>query len=355
MPTTYPFRNLVFQGGGVKAFAYHGVLPVLEEEGILTNIQRIAGSSAGALLATLLSFRLDAENTIELFKTVNYAKIAQVNEDLDLPDRLPRSLERELGKLKGRMGLVIRFFREYGFYANDYALEWLMDTIASHCKGNGRATFTDFKEYGFRELSIVVTNISTHKAEVFSAKTTPKVSVADAVLISGSIPFYFEAPQFDGEQFGRGDYYADGGVLSNYPLHVFDDPKYEKGNHHFQHGVNWETLGCRLFTPEDCQPQKETIRNMIDYIENLFETMAEVQEVSFESRLVDRLRTIDISNCGVKTTDFSITPNETDPRYVELVQAGETATRDYLENYKRSSDKLYAIKEKLAGLLNMWD
>ena len=31
MAAKYPFRNLVFKGGGVKAFAYHGVIEVLEE------------------------------------------------------------------------------------------------------------------------------------------------------------------------------------------------------------------------------------------------------------------------------------------------------------------------------------
>ena len=38
LPKRYPFKNLVFQGGGVKAYVYHGVLRVLDEEGILPQI-----------------------------------------------------------------------------------------------------------------------------------------------------------------------------------------------------------------------------------------------------------------------------------------------------------------------------
>jgi NTE family protein len=295
------------------------------------------------------------EKTINLYKTVEYTKVAQTRQDEEIPAHLPKLLERELSRLRGGMEIASRFLRRYGLYANDYAHEWLMNTIASYCDGNGRATFLDFQALGFRDVYVVATNVSTHFAEVFSVETTPHVAVADAVLMSGSIPFFFEAPQFDGSQIGKGDFYTDGGVLSNYPLHIFDNPRFEKGNRHFEHGINWETLGCRLFTPEDCQPQNEPILNIIDYVENLFETLVEIQEVSFESRFVDQLRTINISNCGVKTTDFNINPDDTDARYGELVQAGETATREYLEKYKRSSDKLYAIKERLTGLLNLWD
>jgi NTE family protein len=355
MPTSYPFRNLVFQGGGIKAFAYHGALQVLEEYGVLKQIDRVAGTSAGAIMATLLSFRLDADETIELYNTVDYSRIAEVREDLDLPERIPRALERELGKLKGGVGIATRFLRRYGLYANDYAHNWLMETIADHCGGNGRATFSEFRQRGFRDVYIVATNLSTHRATVFSAETTPHTAVADATLMSGSIPFYFEAPLFDGEQLGEGDYYVDGGVLSNYPLHIFDDPRFERGNRYFEHGVNWETLGCRLFTPQDCLLQSKPINNLIDYIENLIETIAEVQVVAFENSFVDQLRTISISNCGVATTDFSITPDKSDPKYVALVETGKAATRDYLEKYRRSSDRLFALKEKLAALLDLWD
>ena len=40
LQSRYPFRNLVFQGGGVKAYVYHGVLKVLDEEEILSQIEQ---------------------------------------------------------------------------------------------------------------------------------------------------------------------------------------------------------------------------------------------------------------------------------------------------------------------------
>jgi NTE family protein len=49
------FRNLVFEGGGVKGIAYAGAIEVLEKESILSDIKRVAGTSAGAITAALLA------------------------------------------------------------------------------------------------------------------------------------------------------------------------------------------------------------------------------------------------------------------------------------------------------------
>ncbi|HNB55310.1 MAG TPA: patatin-like phospholipase family protein, partial [Anaerolineales bacterium] len=71
----YPFKNLVFQGGGVKTLTYHGALQVLEEMDVLPQIERVAGTSAGATVALLVSLRLGAEEIVRLLRSVDYAKI----------------------------------------------------------------------------------------------------------------------------------------------------------------------------------------------------------------------------------------------------------------------------------------
>ena len=38
---TFPFRNLVFEGGGVKGIAYVGAMKVLDKEEILKDIKRV--------------------------------------------------------------------------------------------------------------------------------------------------------------------------------------------------------------------------------------------------------------------------------------------------------------------------
>ena len=52
---SYHFKNLVFEGGGVKGIAYVGAMEILEKRGILQNIERVGGTSAGAINAVLLA------------------------------------------------------------------------------------------------------------------------------------------------------------------------------------------------------------------------------------------------------------------------------------------------------------
>jgi NTE family protein len=339
MTTKYPFRNLAFRGGGVRSFAYHGVLEVLEEENLLAQIDRVAGTSAGAATAALVSFRLRADDTIALFKRMNYAKMRRRLAS-DFQDWLvtpPKNMQDSVARLKGNLDAFGRLLTNYGWYANDYSHQWLTSIISEQCDGNGRATFAEFRDRGFRELYMVATNVERHREEVFSADSTPDVAVADALVLTQSIPFFFEAPRFNGKELGKGAIYADGGLVNDYPLQIFDDPdRFAQDNPWFIGGVNWQTLGCRLFTPEDCgEPAyRMPMRTLVGYMSNLVETMMNVQEAIHRGSPVDCARTIDISNCCVNPTDFDIELDPPGERYTKLVESGRKATRAYLDAYR---------------------
>jgi NTE family protein len=351
MKHKYPIKNLVFKGGGIKAFAYIGALEAFEQYKILSQIERVAGNSAGSTIATLISFRKSPKETGSIFETLDYSNITSLEEEaaLDEGSRIPRALKEKGEQLKGGMGALNRLRHNYGLFSSGYIHNWLLEVIAQHCHGDGRATFADFQKLGFRDLHIVATNISTHSTTEFSAAKTPNAAVADASMASCSIPFFFEALQFDGEQFGQGDYYVDGGVLTNYPIHIFDTPEYEKGNRHYEQGVNWETLGCRLFTPQECKKESEPITNLPSYVKNLVETLSITEDKAFEHRLIDQLRTINISNCCVDTTDFSVKPGTA--KYDELLQAGRSATQEYLEDYRSPKDKVADLRSKFGKFI----
>ena len=331
--TKYPFRNLIFQGGGIKALAYLGTIRALEDQGVLSQIERVAGSSAGAMLSTILSFRLSAQESITLFQQLDYGRIAS-RRTYESETRRSRIFEQPLDKIVGNVDVMTRMLTRYGWYSTDYVYDWLQQVIAEHCGGNGRSTFADFQERGFRDLYIVATNISQHTAVIFSADTTPDVAVADALLMSQCIPLFFESIQFDGRQLGQGDYYGDGGLTMNYPLYLFDDKRYVEQRRWFIGGVNWETLGCRLHTPPDCPQDNKSIGHLLNYIEHLIESLYHAQKIAYEQNKVDQARSINISNRCVATTDFDIRPTTEDDRYVQLVAEGEKTTHAYLQNYR---------------------
>jgi NTE family protein len=315
------YQNLVFSGGGVRGIAYLGALEVLDEFRILENIQRVAGTSAGAIAACLVSFGLDITKTRDLFNSLNITKLPQVETQSDKRRWLPIPEEES----------PRRFFRDYGWYSSEYFYNWLQNIISDQCGGNSRATFADFKQHGFRDLFIVATNVSRQRAEVFSADQTPEVSVADAVRMSMSIPIFFEALRFDGQKFGSGEYYVDGGLYDNFPVRIFDKPEYAGRSWTFRDGINWETLGLFLYPgrlgPDD---EPEIPENVWDFMSLMLRSLYHSYEVaSYETNTVDQERTIEINDCGIPPTDFDIEVG--DKKYQQLYQSGKEAAGDFFQ------------------------
>ena len=74
----YKFKNLVFEGGGVKGIAYVGALEVLEKEQILGNIKRVAGTSAGAMVAVLIGLGYSAEELKDILWKINFRNFLDI-------------------------------------------------------------------------------------------------------------------------------------------------------------------------------------------------------------------------------------------------------------------------------------
>jgi NTE family protein len=70
----YPYKNLVFEGGGVKGVAYGGVFEVLEQKQITPQIESVAGTSAGAITATMMSLNYSAEVFLKIMMTRDFEK-----------------------------------------------------------------------------------------------------------------------------------------------------------------------------------------------------------------------------------------------------------------------------------------
>jgi NTE family protein len=331
VPVQYPFRNLVFKGGGIRGVAYTGVLEMLYEYDVLSRIERVAGTSAGAITACLVSFRLPRETLFSLVETLDYKKVPQSSDPFSEPKFLGRLL-RTMNDLAGDLNCTDRLLKKYGWYSSGYFYTWIQDVIAGQCEGNGMASFAEFKRRGFRDLYICAVNASKNNPEMFSAETTPDVAVADAVRMSISIPLFFEALQFDGKKFGSGDYYVDGGIYNNYPIKYFDQSPYIDTSHWVKNKINWETLGCYLYTPEHCERRQPRIENIWGFLENmLYGLTVEAREQYFKRDLLDHQRTIMISDCCVMPTEFDIPAGS--ERYEELVNSGRTATENFLKNY----------------------
>lgn len=231
------YRNLIMEGGGIKGIAYGGALKELEDRGIMSKIIRVAGTSAGAIQATLVALGYSAD---EITDIVAETPIEAFNDDGFLT--------------KGTKRLV----KEYGWFQGDSFLKKIEKLIFLRT-GNIDLTFAQLHElaqtYPFRDLYITGCNLSDQKVEIFSHETYPDMRVADAVRVSMSIPLYYRAIWLDAngkiinepKPEDNCRLFVDGGLLMNYPVEIFDNYKYIKNEKALQGDVfNVETLGLRL-------------------------------------------------------------------------------------------------------------
>ena len=331
----YHFRNLVFEGGGVKGIAYVGALQVLENKGILKHIERVGGTSAGAINAVLVGLGYTPAQTLNIMNKLDFK----------------RFMDDDLGVLRD----IDRLLNQYGWHKGDFFRKWISKLIKKKT-GNPDATFADVQrlkaEKGFRDMYFIGTNISTHFAEVFSHEHTPRICLADAARISMSIPLFFASYRSP-----RGDVYVDGGLLDNYPVKVFDRERYLSGENIDSHGhqttyyrkhnqqlkrkslsispylYNKETLGFRLDTEREiavfrdqAEPVHEDIRDFSTYSMHLIKTILDAQS-NRHLHSDDWQRTIYIDSLGVKATDFFIS----EAKKKALVESGRRGTETYFK------------------------
>jgi len=316
-----PITNLVFKGGGVRGVAYLGALQVLDEHDLLNDLKRVGGTSAGSLTALMLSMRLSVREIKDTIAAIDFPSMAQ---EIDNHDQLGivKNIVPETANLQ-------RFRTRFGWYANQRMHKTIEQIVAQGCRGNGRATFADFEEMGHRRLFIVASNISRYRSEVFSYKETPHVAVADAALMSSSIPIFFEAVRFDGTSIGQGDYYVDGGLYDNYPIHVFDRSEYADHRRYFKEGLNYETLGLFLYPLWQNRKAVNIPKRWNEFIELVISNLYHSHQVkSITTSIVEESRTILIDDCGIKATDFNITAGS--EKFEKLLQSGCDATREFL-------------------------
>ncbi len=80
--TYYPhvIENLVLEGGGVKGLGYVSALEVLYENGLLNRLERIAGTSAGAIVAALSAMGFHYSELGAIMREIDFADFLDAND-----------------------------------------------------------------------------------------------------------------------------------------------------------------------------------------------------------------------------------------------------------------------------------
>jgi NTE family protein len=249
---TYDYKNLVLEGGGVRGLAYAGVFNVLEEKGILQQIEKVGGSSAGSIAGMLVSIGYNAAEIDSLM--------------MELP------VQKFKDGYGGLVGKYKRLKNDFGIFKGDTFERWLQQLVA-YKTGKPALTFEQLHQLHltnslYKDLYCTGTNLSKQQLEVFSYETTPGMPIALAVRISSGVPLYFEPVALDNrlQKIKRSDtvsfinYYVDGGMLSNYPISMFDSCE-DGGSHPLlcnKVKFNNQTIGIKLERPQQIDSLNES-------------------------------------------------------------------------------------------------
>ncbi len=275
---TYEYKNLVLEGGGIRGLAYAGVFSVLEEKGVLQNIEKVAGTSAGSIAGLMISIGYTAT---EIDSVMMDLRIQQFND----------------GK-GGVVGKYRRFRSRFGIYKGKVFEKWLQGLV-QHKTGNPLLTFEQLhqlhlKDNYYKDFYCTATNLSKQRLEIFSQMHSPNMALSQAVRISSGIPFYFEPVALDNnlQKIKKSDtssfvnYYVDGGMLSNYPISIFDSCENGELNPLLCNELmfNKETIGIKLERPQQIDSlRKNSIMIPAYEISKLSQYMAAFSNLLMES------------------------------------------------------------------------
>jgi NTE family protein len=299
------FADGVFEGGGVLGIAFLGAARCCGDLGI--RWKGLAGTSAGAITASLLASDLTIDRLEQILggldfdrflsqKTSFLVRNGDPSDDLDDPVYMVGNL-----KLIGQLGQ----------YSTEPFRTWIEGALGE----GGVAKFGDVGRHDpERELKVVVTDISHGEMRVLPEDVpgdSKMFSVAEAVRLSMSIPFFFVPGRLADAVI------VDGGILSNFPLWIYDEPDPRKP-------PAWPTFGFRLVDRREQQVAK--VNSVTDILSAMFRTMMYASDRHYLSqRNQGRVIDIDITEAGVKVTQFNLGDEQKD----RLYRIGYESTRDF--------------------------
>lgn len=288
------FADAVIEGGGVKGIGLVGAIYEAERRGYQWN--RLAGTSAGSIIAALLAAGYNAEELKKEVLELNYTKFVEKKGAQKIP----------------LMGNLINLMRYYGVYDGDYIETWVRQKLLA----KNVITFKDLK----KELKIIASDITSGQMLVLPDDIAKygiepdKLEVAVAVRMSSSIPYFFQPIKICNNK--QTHYIVDGGLLSKFPVWIYDNEK----------SPRWPTFGFRLVSEKTGKPHDVSGPLSLGFA--LISTMLEAHD---ERHIEDQdyVRTILVPTLGIKTTDFNISQEDS----IKLFDSGADAARKFFNKW----------------------
>ena len=325
--------DLVLEGGGVKGSALVGAVTAMAQAQDAYTFHRVAGTSAGAIVASLLAAGMTADAVKTVMDQLDFARF---EDEAGFMAHVPA--------MGSAMGLLLH----EGIYAGGFLHTWLLETLARA----GIETWADLKDHDpdsalppdqrYR-LVVIVSDVSRGLMlrlpwdyQNLLGVDPDRQLVADAVRASASIPFFFRPWKMPANKEVMGHDHivcTDGGMLSNFPMSLFD--------RHDGRPSRWPTLGVKLsgqqsIRDSDWKPDNSNVQ----LAKSLLSTMMGAHDRAYVSDPRSSSRTVFVDTTAYRATDFHLAPADK----AKLFDTGLESGRKFLagwdwESWKRGNYK----------------
>jgi len=173
-------KRLVFAGGGARCISFIHALAALDPI-LIKDVTEWWGTSAGALIAALLSVQGDLSMMVHLSSILDFRHFRNMELDHIFNMTHTWGLDSGEGLLQGVMDMLERVG----------AKDWTLSKVPG--------------------LHIIIADVTNSKTLVCSAKTHPDLLIAHAVRASMSLPFFYMPYRT-----ATGDLWVDGGIRCNF-------------------------------------------------------------------------------------------------------------------------------------------
>jgi len=183
-------KYLVVPGGGITGLVAYGALKETHENEIwnIENIERMYGTSAGAIVCLILALKYDWKTLDEYLIKRPWQNICNFN-----------------------MYAIIESFQKRGIFDIEI-IKGIFSPLFLAKDIELNITMEDFYKLTNIEFHVYSSELNNFELVDISYKTHPSWTVIEAVYASACLPIFFSPFEKDGK------YYADGGFFLNYPL-----------------------------------------------------------------------------------------------------------------------------------------
>lgn len=182
--------TLVLSGGGAYIFNMLGALQKTNQDGLwsIDKVKKIRGSSAGGVLAVILSLKFEWPIVVDYFVDRPWEKVFNVN-----------------------LNNLIASYELLGMYGKDIIYEILSPLMLAKGLDLHTITIKQFVEWSGIDIHLYAVEIIDFKLVSFCVESTPDVLLIQAIQATMAIPLIFQPIKIDNKL------YADGALICNFP------------------------------------------------------------------------------------------------------------------------------------------